>query len=332
MNIDEYRGVYVFVESINNKVTDISLELLGCARTLADSLDDKVTAIILGSDINNKCSDLISYGADKVICCNDKNFEIYLSEPFTQAVTQILAKSKPNILLMGATSIGRDLAPRVAARLKTGLTADCTQLEISEYDEFLMTRPAFGGSLMATITCPEHRPQISTVRCGVMKALEKDSSRKGTIEIFDVVFDTSKFKVKFIKEVLYETQNVNIEKAGILISGGRGVGSAKNFKHLEDLGHMLNGIVSASRSVVDTGVMPPSTQVGQTGKTVRPKLYFALGISGATQHTSGMEESEYIIAINSDKDAHIFNICDLGIIGDVNKIIPLLNKELNKIL
>ncbi|HAH60194.1 MAG TPA: electron transfer flavoprotein subunit alpha/FixB family protein, partial [Bacteroidales bacterium] len=237
---------------------------------------------------------------------------------------------KPAVLLIGATTIGRDLGPRISARIGTGLTADCTRLEIGEEGELLMTRPAFGGNLMATIVSKQHRPQMSTVRPGVMQKIDRDDSRKGEIEKLDVEFDKSKFKVRLIENVKAKQSLKDIAEAKILVSGGRGVNCAENFEKLKELAVMLGAEVSASRAMVDAGVVPQNRQVGQTGKTVRPDLYFACGISGAIQHLAGMEESGYIVAINKDKYAPIFQVADLGIVGDGNTIIPMLTERLRK--
>ena len=331
MNLNEYKGVYIFIEQKSKEIQNVSLELLGRGRGLADTLGEELVAIFLGDKIKDQCQNLISAGADRVIYVDDSRLDKYLTEPYAQALSAIAEFEKPNIILIGATSTGRDLAPRVSARLSTGLTADCTSLEISEENELLMTRPAFGGNLMATIICPDHRPQMSSVRPGVMQKLVVDSNRTGKIIEFGVNFDDSKFKVRFIEEVKESKQVVKIEDANILVSGGRGVGTTENFKHLEALANIVGGTVSTSRAMVDAGIMQHDRQVGQTGKTVRPDIYFALGISGAIQHIAGMEESGYIIAINKDKEAPIFNSANLGIIGDVNKILPLLNNEISKL-
>ncbi|MEI6856217.1 electron transfer flavoprotein subunit alpha/FixB family protein [Psychrilyobacter sp.] len=331
MNLNEYKGVYIFIEQKSREIQNVSLELLGRGRGLADTLGEELVAVFLGDKIKDQCQNLISYGADRVIYVDSPLLDRYLTEPYAQALTAISEFEKPNIILVGATSTGRDLAPRVSARLATGLTADCTSLEISEEREMLMTRPAFGGNLMATIVCPDHRPQMSSVRPGVMQKLAVDTTRTGEIIEFGVNFDESKFKVRFIDEVKETKQLVKIEDANILVSGGRGVGTAQNFKNLEILADNIGATVSSSRAMIDAGIMGHDRQVGQTGKTVRPDIYFALGISGAIQHIAGMEESEYIIAINKDKGANIFNTADLGIVGDVNKILPLLNNELSKL-
>ncbi|HUI33102.1 MAG: electron transfer flavoprotein subunit alpha/FixB family protein [Dysgonamonadaceae bacterium] len=326
-----YKDVYVFVEQRENKIQSVAIELLGKARELADELGEKVVAVFLGYNIQSKAKELIAYGADKVLCVEDDALEYYMTEPYTQAITQIVKSRNPDIFLFGATTIGRDLGPRLSARIGTGLTADCTGLAISEEKELLMTRPAFGGNLMATIICKEHRPQMSTVRPGVMRTKPKDETRQGEIEMVKVDFDKSKFKVRILENVKEEKSLIDITQADILVSGGRGVGCVEGFEALSDLAKVLGAEVSASRAMVDAGLIPQERQVGQTGKTVRPDVYFALGISGAVQHLAGMEESEYIIAVNKDKGASIFNVADLGIVGDLNQIVPALTRRLKKI-
>lgn len=330
MEISAYKDIYVFAEQRGGIIQGIAFELLGKARDLANATDQQVVAILAGHHISAKAKDLIAFGADKVIIVDDPALADYLTEPYTQAITAAIHQYKPAVLLIGATTIGRDLGPRISARVGTGLTADCTRLEIGEEGELLMTRPAFGGNLMATIVSKEHRPQMSTVRPGVMQKLDRDDSRKGEIEKLDVDFDKSKFKVRLIENVKANKSLKDIAEAKILVSGGRGVNCAENFEKLKDLATMLGAEVSASRAMVDAGIIPHDRQVGQTGKTVRPDLYFACGISGAIQHLAGMEESGYIVAINKDKYAPIFQVADLGIVGDGNTIIPLLTKRLKK--
>ena len=331
MNLQDYKDVYVFAEQRDGVIQNVALELLGKARELADANNEKVVAILLGKDIKGKAQDLIAAGADKVLVVDHDLLATYLTEPYTEAITQIIKEQKPSILLIGATTIGRDLGPRVSARNVTGLTADATKLEISddEAHEFRMTRPAFGGNLMATILCKQHRPQMSTVRPGVMQKMPADPSRKGEIVDYKVQFDEQKInRVKIIKTVKEEKVITDISQAKILVSGGRGVGTKDGFSKLEALAKELKGEVSSSRAMVDAGVMDQSRQVGQTGKTVRPNLYLACGISGAIQHLAGMEESELIIAINKDKFAPIFSVADLGIVGDLHKIVPMLTERL----
>lgn len=329
MDKSQYTNVYVFVEQRDGVIQSVALELLGKARNLADALGEKVIAMFLGDKIGNSAQALIEYGADEVILVENALLKDYVTEQYTQAVYQLIMHFNPSIVLFGATTIGRDLGPRLAARLGTGLTADCTKLEISEdTKELMMTRPAFGGNLMATIMCTEHRPQMSTVRPGVMQKCAQDNSRKGTVTKFEPKFDTAKFKVKLVKTVKEDKGLIDIADAKVLVSGGRGVGCKEGFDKLRALADVLGGEVSSSRAMVDAGVMPHDRQVGQTGKTVRPDLYFAFGISGAIQHLAGMEESEFIIAVNKDKFAPIFKVADLGIVGDVNKIVPLLTDRL----
>ncbi len=331
MDLKEYKDVYVFAEQRDGKIQNVALELLGKARELADATGEKVVAILLGKNIKSKAADLVAAGADKVLVVDNDVLEHYLTEPYAEAVTQIINEQKPSILLIGATTIGRDLGPRLSARNTTGLTADATMLEVSDDEEhqFRMTRPAFGGNLMATIVCKDHRPQMSTVRPGVMQKLTPDASRKGEIVDYAINFDMSKIsRVTLLKEVKEEHNDTDISNAKILVSAGRGMGNAEGVQKVEALAAQLGGEMACSRALVDAGVCDASRQVGQTGKTVRPNLYIACGISGAIQHISGMEESDLIIAINKDKTAPIFKLADLGIVGDAQKIIPLLTERL----
>ncbi len=330
MNKEDYKNIFVFVEQREGKIQNVGLELLGKARELADNLGQEVYAMFLGNNIKAQANELISYGADKVLLVEDECLGVYTTEPYTQAIAQMINDKKPSIVLIGSTTIGRDLGPRVSARVVTGLTADCTKLEINEEDkELWSTRPAFGGNLMATIVCPNHRPQMSTVRPGVMQRMAKDDSRKGEVIDYKVNFQKDKFKVKVLETVKKEAK-VDITEAKVLVSGGRGVANAEGFKKLEALANVLKGEVSSSRAMVDAGVMPSERQVGQTGKTVRPNLYMACGISGAIQHIAGMESSEFIVAINKDKYAPIMQLADLGIVGDLHKIVPMLTERLKQ--
>ena len=330
MDKTQYKDVYVFAEQREGVIQNVAFELLGKARDLANDLGEKVVAILLGSNIAGKANELIAHGADTVLVADAPELKDYLTEPYAQAIYQIIQDFKPSVLLFGATTIGRDLGPRLSARVTTGLTADCTKLEISEDKELMMTRPAFGGNLMATIMCTEHRPQMSTVRPGVMRKLKADPSRKGEVKNITVNFDKSRFGVRLLKTVKEDKGKIDITEAKILVSGGRGVANKEGFDKLQALATQLGkgAEVSSSRAMVDTGIMPHDRQVGQTGKTVRPDIYFAMGISGAIQHLAGMEESEMIIAINKDKFAPIFNVADVGIVGDVSKIVPLLTERL----
>ena len=331
MNIADYKNVYVFAEQREGKIQHVALELLGKARDLADALNEKVCAVLLGSGIKDLAATLIAHGADEVLLVDDPSLDVYTTEPYAQAIKAVVDAKKPGILLLGATTIGRDLGPRLAARMQTGLTADCTELDIeAETRHLMMTRPAFGGNLLATIMCTDHRPQMSTVRPGVMMAKPADAARKGPVEDFKVNFDRSTFRVKVEKVVKEQKNLVDITAAKVLVSGGRGVGSAEGFKKLEALAQVLGGEVSSSRAMVDAGVTEHARQVGQTGKTVRPDLYFALGISGAIQHLAGMEGADLIIAVNKDKFAPIFEVADMGIVGDLHKIVPALTAALKK--
>lgn len=331
MNLNDYKGILVFAEQRDGVLQNVGLELVGKAKELAKSLDVPVTAALIGYNVRKLADTLGEYGADKVIVVDQPKLELYDTEAYAQVFKAIIDAKKPEIVLFGATTLGRDLAPRVSSRMNTGLTADCTKLEINEETKGLeMTRPAFGGNLMATIICPDHRPQMSTVRPGVMQKAPKEEGRRAEVENFSVTLDTSKMKVKIL-QVVKETKNkVDISEAKILVSGGRGIGSAENFAALESVAKELGATVSASRAAVDAGFISHDRQVGQTGKTVRPDIYFACGISGAIQHVAGMEESEYIVAINKDKEAPIFSIADLGIVGDANKIAVQLLEALKK--
>lgn len=332
MNISDYKGVLVFIEQREGEVQKVSLELLGKGKDLADKLNEKVTAVILGDNISNDLNELIYYGADEVIYVDEEALKIYMTEPYTKALTEIINYKKPEIVLIGATSIGRDLAPRVSARIYTGLTADCTSLEIEEGKrDLLMTRPAFGGNIMATILCPDHRPQMSTVRPGVMQVRERDENRIGNIEKYEIEFSKDDINIEILEVVKEKKEKINIEEANVLVSGGRGLGKPENFEKLKELAEVLQGQVAASRAVVDVGWIDRDHQVGQTGKTVRPNLYIACGISGAIQHLAGMEESDFIVAINKDNTAPIFEVADVGIVGDLNKIVPYLIEELKAI-
>ena len=329
INKNDYKNVYVFAEQ------------RGEARDLAGALGSKVVAMLAGYNVEHLIQPLFEYGADEVVVTDHIELKDYLTEQYAQSIYQIITAMRPDIVLFGATTIGRDLAPRLSARLATGLTADCTKLEIgltadctkleiSEDKQLMMTRPAFGGNLMATIMCTEHRPQMSTVRPGVMPKRDPEPGRTGSIVRFETKFDHSKIRVKLLEEVREEKNKVDITEAKILVSGGRGVGCKEGFAKLQELAEVLGAEVSASRAMVDAGIMPHDRQVGQTGKTVRPDLYLALGISGAIQHLAGMEESGFIVAVNKDKFAPIFNVSDIGIVGDVGKIVPLLAERLRK--
>ena len=336
--MEEYKGVFVFAQQVDNKLSGIAFELLGKAKDLAKDLNTDVAAVLLGSGVKDLADELAAYGADRVIVVDDPELKDYRTEPYTHALSSVINEFKPEIMLVGATAIGRDLGPRVSARVATGLTADCTQLDIGDFplvakegqeqkhNQLLMTRPAFGGNTIATIACPNNRPQMATVRPGVMQKIERIEGAKANVVEYNPGFTPNNKYVEILDVVKAVTDTVDIMDAKILVSGGRGLGGPENFKILEDLAEALGGEVSCSRAVVDSGWKPKDLQVGQTGKTVRPQVYFAIGISGAIQHVAGMEESDLIIAINKDETAPIFDVADYGLVGDLNKVVPKLTE------
>ena len=327
------KGVWVFCEQKRGAVQTVSYELLGKGRELADKLKTNLCAVLIGHEIEAKASDMIHRGADIVYCVDHPALKNYLDEPYTNILVRLIKKYKPEIVLCGATSIGRSLVSRVAVKVHTGLTADCTGLDIDPHKKILLqTRPAFGGNIMATIVTPEYRPQMATVRHKVMREADIDPQHKGKVikENFDADVYASRTKVLDIIEEISST--VNIAEADIIVSGGRGMKGPENFKILEELANVLNAAVGASRAAVDSGWMPYSHQVGQTGKTVCPKIYIACGISGQIQHLVGMQSSKTIIAINSDPYAPIFSVATFGIVGDLFEVVPLLKKRLKEAL
>ncbi len=342
MGLEEYKGVFIYAQQVDNEISSIAYELLGKGKELAAALGTDVTAVLLGNNVKGLCDKLAEYGADKVIVVDDPELETYRTEPYAHALASVINEYKPEIMLVGATAIGRDLGPTVSARVATGLTADCTVLEIGDFplvaqpgkedeqkhNQLLMTRPAFGGNTIATIACPNNRPQMATVRPGVMQKIAPIAGAKAQIIEFNPGFTPNDRYVEILEVVKAVGQVENIMDAKILVSGGRGVGSAENFKMLQDLADALGGMVSCSRAVVENGWLAQDYQVGQTGKTVRPNVYFAIGISGAIQHVAGMEESDLIIAINKDADAPIFDVADYGIVGDLHKIVPALTEAI----
>jgi len=333
MNLQDYKGIFVFAQQVDGRISSVSYELVGEAKRLAADLNTDVTAVLLGHNVTGLADKLAIYGADHVIVVDDPALETYMTDPYTVALHAVLQAKKPDILLLGATAIGRDLGPRVSGRGATGLTADCTKLDIDlETKGLRMTRPAFGGNIMATIICPVHRPQIATVRSGVMQRLDVNPDAKARVEVFPVPGLENAIAVEILEIIKKTTAKMDIQDANVLISGGRGMGGAENYQILEDLAKVLGGTVSSSRAGVDAGWMDKELQVGQTGKTVRPNLYIACGISGAIQHLAGMEESEIIIAINKDPDAPIFGVADFGVVGDVFKIVPALTAGIQKIV
>jgi len=332
MNNQEYQGVFVFAEQVDGNIAGVTYELLGKGSELAATLNTEVTAVVLGSGIEGRANSLAQYGADRVIVADDPVLATYMTEPYVKVLTDIIRQNKPEIVLYGATAIGRDLAPRVSARVHTGLTADCTKLEIQEETgNLMMTRPAFGGNIMATILCPDHRPQMATVRPGVMMRMDPKAGAACKQEVYEPVNLAASKNVDILEIVKKVRKKMDIMDAKVLVAGGRGMGCKENFKLIEALAEALGGAVAASRAVVDAGWQEKEVQVGQTGKTVRPNLYLACGISGAIQHLAGMEESDLIIAINKDESAPIFEVADYGIVGDCCKVIPSLIQMLKEL-
>lgn len=327
--IQEGKGVWVFAEQREGKVASVSYELLGAGRRLADELKTELSAVLFGAS-EKDAKELIAWGADRVYHSNSPIFEKFNDEPYSRLLVNLIREHKPEIVLAGATPIGRSFIPRVAARLRTGLTADCTALEIDkETRNFLQIRPAFGGNIMATILCPNHRPQIATVRPRVMKKGEYNPDRKG--EIVSVSAENLLCRTRVVETVKEESEcRVNLQEADIIVAGGRGLGNAKGFNLLFELAEALDATVAASRAAVDEGWIPYRHQVGQTGKTVCPKIYLACGISGAVQHLVGMQSSDIIIAINKNPEAPIFNVATYGIVGDLYELIPLLIKKVKE--
>jgi electron transfer flavoprotein alpha subunit len=326
-DLSAYKGVWVFAEQHKGGIASVTLELLGEGRKLADKKKTKLSAVLIGSGVRDKARDLIAFGADSVYVADDPALKDFNDDSYCAVLGSLATLHKPEIILAGATAIGRSFIPKVAAKLYTGLTADCTVLDIdAETGHLHQTRPAFGGNIMATIVTPNHRPQMATVRHKVMKPSPRDDSRRG--DVIDVTFTTSgDVRTKVIKTVEEVGETINISEADIIVAGGRGMGSEKNFQLVEELAKVLGGAVGATRGAVDEGWIPYSHQVGQTGKTVCPKLYIACGISGAVQHLAGMQSSDVIIAVNKDPDAPIFSVATYGIIGDVMEVLPLLIKK-----
>lgn len=331
-DIDGYTGVCIFAEQRRGVIQSVSYELLGIGRDLAKKRKCGLAALLIGHHITALAKDLISRGADTVYVAEAEWLEHYHDEPYSRIVSNIIRAYKPEIFIAGATSLGRSLVPRVAVDIKTGVTADCTGLDIDPETGLLMqTRPTFGGNIMATILCPYHRPQMATVRHKVMKEAQPDAQRSGEIIRVPISADDCTTRMRMVSFVPEQEETVNLAEADIIVSGGRGLKDPKNFDLIRDLALALGGAVGASRAAVDAGWIPYSHQVGQTGKTVKPRIYIACGISGAIQHRAGMQSSDTIIAINSDPTAPIFSVADYGIVGDLFEVIPLLLRQLNKL-
>ncbi|MCI9122638.1 MAG: electron transfer flavoprotein subunit alpha/FixB family protein [Eubacterium sp.] len=326
-NLNDYKNIWVWIETECGKAKNVGYELLHAAKPLAEQKGCSLVAVVIGKDIESVAKDAICYGADSAIIVDGPEYEYYSTDAFAKALTGLVEKYKPETLMLGATNNGRDLGPRVSCRLKTGLTADCTAIAIDEETGHVAwTRPTFGGNLMAVIMCPQHRPQMGTVRPGVFKKGAYDQSRTGEIVKEEIHTAQEEIRTKLVERVNEVAEAVNLEEADIIVSGGRGMGSAENFKLLEDLAKELGGTVGCSRAVVDAGWMPHAHQVGQSGKTVAPKLYFAVGISGAIQHLAGIAGSDTVIAVNKDPDAPIFEVADYGIVGNLNEVVPALTE------
>ena len=336
MDVALFKGIHVFIEHDNQTASKVSLELLGKARGLVDEFsrqgkDQLVTAILIGYELGDMADELIAYGADHVIVVNDESFKVYRTDIYTKAIVQIAGVKKPEILLFGATAQGRDLAPRIASRLRTGLTADCTALEICKDEGILLqTKPAFGGNMMATIACPDNRPQMATVRPGVMKKYPRDSDKIGTKEVMKIDLDENDFIIH-IRDIMASTKkHVKLEDAKIIVAGGHGVNNRQGLKILEALSDELGAELGASRAAVEEGWIGEDHQIGQTGKTVQPDLYIACGISGSLQHLAGISQSKYIIAINTDRKTPIVSASDVTFIGDLFQIVPVLTDKIRE--
>lgn len=327
-----YSGVWVFVEQTEGEAAKVSWELLGKGRELADILGVQLSAVVLGENVENLCTEAFQYGADLAYLIDAPVFRHYRTESYLKALCQLVEKYQPEVILMGATGLGRDLAGAVATEVKTGLTADCTGLSIDDKRNLMQTRPAFGGNIMATIMCDKFRPQMATVRPHVMPMSEKQPDRSGTIIRETCQIEEKDILVKVL-EILSDKKKDHVDVAGaeFIVSGGRGMMGKENFALLKELADELGGVVGASRSAVDAGWMPQERQVGQTGKTVRPKIYVACGISGAIQHLVGMQDSDVVIAINRDKDAPIFEVATYGIVGDLFQVIPAITNRLREL-
>lgn len=332
MGLEEYKGIYVIAEQFEGKLRNVSFELLGQARKLADTIGDEVGAILIGKDVKPLAQELIAHGAHKVYVYDDAKLEQYNTTAYAKVICDFFHEEKPNVFLIGATNIGRDLGPRVANALQTGLTADCTQLSVDDDKKTIVwTRPALGGNIMAEIICPDHRPQMGTVRPNVFKKPEADANATGEIIEKTANLTDADFMTKFVELIKMGGGGVKLEEADVIVAGGRGMNGAEPFTGmLKDLADLLGGAVGASRACVDAGWIDALHQVGQTGKTVGPKLYIACAISGAIQHLAGMTGSDYIVAINKDEDASIFKVCDFGIVGDAFQIVPLLTEAIKK--
>ncbi|MDN9635997.1 electron transfer flavoprotein subunit alpha/FixB family protein [Clostridioides difficile] len=329
INLNDYNGVWVIGEQREGKINPVTIELIGEGRKLADQLGKELAVVIAGYEIEKEVKELLHYSVDKVYYINDPLLKDFTTDGYAISIANLIERKKPEVVLVGATSIGRDIAPRIAGKVGTGLTADCTKLEIDSTDnKLLQTRPAFGGNLMATIVCPKNRPQMSTVRPGVMAKAVRNESETGILEVVTPELTEKMIRTRLVEILPQEKKSVNLTDARIIVSGGRGLKRAEGFELIKELADKLGAEIGASRAAVDSGWIEHSHQVGQTGTTVRPELYIACGISGAIQHLAGMSDSKYIVAINKDAKAPIFSICDYGIVGDLYEIIPEMIESL----
>lgn len=331
INLNDYNGVWVIGEQREGKINPVTIELIGEGRKLADQLGKELAVVIAGYEVEKEVKELLHYSVDKVYYINDPLLKDFTTDGYAISIANLIERKKPEVVLVGATSIGRDIAPRIAGKVGTGLTADCTKLEIDSTDnKLLQTRPAFGGNLMATIVCPKNRPQMSTVRPGVMAKAVRNESETGILEVVTPELTEKMIRTRLVEILPQEKKSVNLTDARIIVSGGRGLKRAEGFELIKELADKLGAEIGASRAAVDSGWIEHSHQVGQTGTTVRPELYIACGISGAIQHLAGMSDSKYIVAINKDVKAPIFSICDYGIVGDLYEIIPEMIESLNR--
>ncbi|MCP8330585.1 electron transfer flavoprotein subunit alpha/FixB family protein [Clostridioides difficile] len=331
INLNDYNGVWVIGEQREGKINPVTIELIGEGRKLADQLGKELAVVIAGYEVEKEVKELLHYSVDKVYYINDPLLKDFTTDGYSISIANLIERKKPEVVLVGATSIGRDIAPRIAGKVGTGLTADCTKLEIDSTDnKLLQTRPAFGGNLMATIVCPQNRPQMSTVRPGVMAKAVRNESETGILEVVTPELTEKMIRTRLVEILPQEKKSVNLTDARIIVSGGRGLKRAEGFELIKELADKLGAEIGASRAAVDSGWIEHSHQVGQTGTTVRPELYIACGISGAIQHLAGMSDSKYIVAINKDAKAPIFSICDYGIVGDLYEIIPEMIESLNR--
>jgi electron transfer flavoprotein alpha subunit len=332
IDIKDYKGVWVFAEQREGQLMPVVIELLGEGKKLAAEVGTELCAVLCGDQVEDLVEELYTYGADKVYLADHPELKNYRTDAYTKVIYEAITEYKPEIILLGATHIGRDLGPCLAVRCGTGLTADCTKLEIDPEDKKIkQTRPAFGGNLMATIVCPNHRPQMSTVRPGVMEKAKYEPERKGECVKLTVEFKKNDIRTKIVEIVKKATEMASLTEAEVIVSGGRGLAKPEGFELLKQLAEKLGGTVASSRACVDSGWIDHSYQVGQTGTTVKPRIYVACGISGAIQHLAGMQSSDYIIAINKNENAPIFEVADYGIVGDLYQVIPAIMEELDNI-